>query len=64
MTDRLTPGAIGALIGVAAGLLWHWLEWHLFLVFALALVGFAVGKLLESDELRERIRDFFSALYR
>jgi predicted MFS family arabinose efflux permease len=55
---------VGALIGVAIGLLWHWLRAELFLVIGLAVVGFVIGKLLESDEIRERIRDLFSSLYR
>lgn len=64
MIDRLTPSVVGALIGVVLGLLWHWLREELFLVVGLALVGFVVGKLLESEEIRERIRDLFSSLYR
>ncbi|MCI2429284.1 hypothetical protein LM602_02700 [Candidatus Acetothermia bacterium] len=64
MIDRLTPSVVGALIGVAIGLLWHWLRAELFLVIGLAVVGFVIGKLLESDEIRERIRDLFSSLYR
>ncbi|MCS6935981.1 MAG: hypothetical protein NZ610_04970 [Candidatus Bipolaricaulota bacterium] len=64
MIDRLTPSVVGAAIGVAVGLLWHWLREELFLVIGLALVGFLVGKLLESEEIRERIRDLFSSLYR
>ncbi|MCS6903039.1 MAG: hypothetical protein NZO41_02030 [Candidatus Bipolaricaulota bacterium] len=64
MIDRLTPSVVGAAIGVATGLLWHWLRAELFLVIGLALVGFLVGKLLESEEIRERIRDLFSSFYR
>lgn len=62
--ERLTPSAVGALIGVGAGLLWHWLRWELFLILGLAIVGFFMGKLFESEEVRDRVRDLFSSLYR
>ena len=61
---RLSPGALGALLGVLVGLLWIWLNVKLFLLLFLAGVGFAIGKLVESEELRERVRDLFSFFYR
>lgn len=61
---RLAPSVLGALIGMLVGLLWVWLETKLFLILFLAAVGFGVGKLLESEELLERIRELFSSFYR
>ncbi len=61
---RLSPGAVGALIGVLIGLLWIWLGVRLFLILFLAVLGFAIGKLFESEELRERVRELFSFFYR
>lgn len=61
---RLSPGTLGALLGVLVGLLWIWLGVRLFLILFLAAVGFAIGKLFESEELRERIRELFSFFYR
>jgi len=61
---RLSPGAVGALVGTLIGLLWIWLGVRLFLILFLAVVGFAIGKLFESEELRERVRELFSFFYR
>lgn len=61
---RLSLGALGALCGVIIGLLWIWLGLRLFLIVFLAGLGFAIGKLFESEELRERVRELFSFFYR
>lgn len=61
---RLSPSALGALLGVLVGLVWIWLNVKLFLLLILAGVGFAIGKLFESEELRERVRELFSFFYR
>lgn len=61
---RLSPSALGALLGVLIGLLWIWLNVKLFLLLILAGVGFVIGKLFESEELRERVRELFSFFYR
>lgn len=61
---RLSPSALGTIVGVVVGLLWIWLGVQLFLILFLAGLGFAIGKLFESEELRERMRDLFSFFYR
>jgi hypothetical protein len=61
---RLSPSALGAIVGVVAGLVWIWLGVKLFLLLFLAGLGFAIGKLFESEELRERVRELFSFFYR
>ncbi|MCX8103399.1 MAG: hypothetical protein N3E42_03015 [Candidatus Bipolaricaulota bacterium] len=61
---RLSPSALGAILGVLVGLLWIWLNVQLFLLLLLAGLGFAIGKLFESEELRERVRELFSFFYR
>jgi len=61
---RLSPSALGAIVGVVVGLVWIWLGVQLFLLLFLAGLGFAIGKLLESEELRERVRELFSFFYR
>ncbi|MDW8031530.1 MAG: DUF2273 domain-containing protein [Candidatus Bipolaricaulota bacterium] len=61
---RLSSGTLGAIIGVLVGLLWIWLGVRLFLILFLAILGFAIGKLFESEELRERVRELFSFFYR
>lgn len=61
---RLSPSALGAIIGVLVGVLWVWLGVKLFLILFLAGLGFVIGKLFESEELRERVRDLLSFFYR
>ncbi len=61
---RLSPSALGAIVGVVVGLVWIWLDVKLFLLLFLAGLGFAIGKLFESEELRERVRELFSFFYR
>ncbi len=61
---RLSPSALGAIVGVLVGVLWVWLGVQLFLIVFLAGVGFVIGKLFESEELRERVRDLLSFFYR
>lgn len=61
---RLSPSALGAIIGVLVGVLWVWLGVQLFLILFLAGLGFVIGKLFESEELRERVRDLLSFFYR
>ncbi len=61
---RLSPSVLGAIVGVLVGLLWIWLGVRLFLILFLAMLGFAIGKLFESEELRERVRELFFFFYR
>lgn len=61
---RLSPSVLGAIVGVLVGLLWIWLGVRLLLIVFLAALGFALGKLFESEELRERVRELFFFFYR
>lgn len=61
---RLSPSVLGAIVGVLVGLVWIWLGVKVFLLIFLAGLGFAIGKLFESEELRERVRELFSFFYR
>ncbi len=61
---RVSPSTLGMIAGIVVGLLWIWLGVQLFLVLFLAGLGFAIGKVFESEELRERMRDLFSFFYR
>lgn len=61
---RLSPSVLGAIVGVLVGLLWIWLGVRLLLILFLAGLGFAIGKLFESEELRERVRELFFFFYR
>lgn len=61
---RLSPSVLGAMVGVLTGLLWIWFGVKLFLILFLAVLGFVIGKLFESEELRERVRELFSFFYR
>lgn len=61
---RLSPSALGAILGALVGLVWIWLNVGLFLLLFLAGLGFAIGKLFESEELRDRVRELFSFFYR
>lgn len=61
---RVSPSALGTIVGVVVGLLWIWLGVQLFLILFLAGLGFVIGKLFESEELRERVRELFSFFYR
>lgn len=61
---RLSPSALGAILGALVGLVWIWLNVQLFLLLFLAGLGFAIGKLFESEELRDRVRELFSFFYR
>jgi hypothetical protein len=61
---RWTPSVLGAIFGVLVGILWVWLGVQLFLILFLAGLGFVMGKLFESEELRDRLRDLLSFFYR
>lgn len=61
---RVSPSALGAIVGAIVGLLWIWFGVQLFLILFLTGLGFAIGKVLESEEFRERMRDLFSFFYR
>ncbi|HED04333.1 MAG TPA: hypothetical protein ENI60_06165 [Candidatus Fraserbacteria bacterium] len=58
---KLSPAVLGGLIAMALGLVGLFLGWgKLFILLALGLLGYGVGKLLESGELRDKLREIFS----
>jgi predicted PurR-regulated permease PerM len=59
---RISPGVIGAFIGMGICLLWLIFHWGLFLLIFATLIGYLVGKLFESEEVREKLRDLFEAM--
>lgn len=64
MTD-LSRAWIGALLGGLIGLLWVWLSFSgMLLVVALAVIGAVLGQLLESEELRTKLRELSDVVFR
>ena len=61
---RMSPGLVGAFIGGLFGFLWVLFDWKIFLIFLFMLIGYFIGKLLESEELRDKLRDLFEAISR
>ncbi len=60
----LSPAAWGALIGFLVGVMLLVIPLSKVLLVAfLAFVGYAIGRLIESEELRGRIRELFSLLF-
>lgn len=64
MTD-LSRAWIGALLGGLIGLLWVWKSFSgMLLVVALAVIGAVLGQLLESEELRTKLRELSDVVFR
>jgi hypothetical protein len=61
---RISPGLLGAAAGGLFGYLWITYEWRVFLLFLFIGIGYVGGKLFESEELREKLRDLFEAIIR
>ncbi len=62
---NLSRAWIGALLGGLVGLLWVWLSFSgMLLVLALAVIGAILGQLLESDELRTKLRELSDVVLR
>lgn len=62
---NLSRAWIGALLGGLVGLLWVWLSFSgMLLVLALAVIGAVLGQLLESDELRAKLRELSDVVFR
>jgi len=55
---------MGACLGTLLCLLWLVFDWKFLWLFVFALLGYLVGKLFESEELREKLRDLFEAISR
>jgi len=66
MPSKISPAIWGSLIAVLLGLLILYPEFifRLLVLAALAIVGYAVGKLLESSERRARLRELFGEFFR
>lgn len=62
---NLSRAWMGALVGGFLGLLWVWLSFSgMLLVLALAVIGAILGQLLESDELRAKLRELSDVVLR
>ncbi|MFB6285414.1 MAG: DUF2273 domain-containing protein [Candidatus Bipolaricaulia bacterium] len=62
---NLSRAWTGALLGGLVGLLWVWLSFSgMLLVLALAVIGAVLGQLLESDELRAKLRELSDVVFR
>lgn len=62
---KLTPAAVGALLGGIVGLLLLFIPFpQLLLILLFAALGYAIGKLVESEELRAKMRDFFALFFK
>ncbi len=48
--------------GGAFGFLWIIFEWKTFLLLLFILIGYLIGKVFDSEEVREKLRDLFEAL--
>lgn len=61
----VSPARWGAILGFSLGILLTLIPVsQVLLIVLLVLLGYLVGKLLESEELRNRVRDMFSLLFR
>ncbi len=61
----LTPAGWGALLGLSLGILLVFIPFGKVLLIALlVLTGYLIGKILESEQFRSRIREMFSLLFR
>jgi len=56
--DRLSPAILGGILGGAVGLLI--LFPRLWVLMVLMALGYLAGKVMESEELRAKIREIFS----
>jgi hypothetical protein len=66
MANKSSPAIWSSLIAVLLGLLAFYptFIFRLLILALLAVVGYAIGKLLESSERRARLRELFSELFR
>ena len=63
--NRLNPSLVGIILGAFIGILLVWIGFSKLLIIAfLMLIGYTIGKVVESAELRERIKEFLSLLFR
>jgi chromate transport protein ChrA len=63
--NSLSPALWGAILGLSIGILLVLIPVSkVLLIVLLVVVGYWLGKLMESEELRNRLRRFFSLLFR
>lgn len=63
--NRLSPSLLGVILGGFIGVLLVWIGFLKLLIIALLmLLGYAIGKVIESEELRARIKELISLLFR
>lgn len=63
--NRLSPSLLGILLGAFIGVLLVWIGFlKLLIIVLLMLVGYAIGKVIESEEFRGRIKELLSLLFR
>jgi len=56
---------LGIILGAFIGVLLVWIGFVKLLIIALLmLLGYAIGKVIESEELRARVKEFISLLFR
>lgn len=62
---KLSRAWIGALLGGLLGLFWLWFSFSgMLLILALGAMGAGVGQLLESEELRTKLRELTDIVLR
>jgi hypothetical protein len=61
---RVGPGILGAFLGALTVFLWLIFDWKILFLPLGALLGYLIGKLFESEELREKVRDLVDSLIR
>lgn len=59
--NRPSLAVLGGVLGAAVGLMI--LLPRVWVVIVLMILGFSIGKLMESEELRSKIRELFSLLF-
>ncbi len=63
--NRLSPSLLGIILGAFIGVLLVWIGFLKLLIIALLmLLGYAIGKVIESEELRARIKELILLLFR
>jgi len=63
--NSLSPAIWGAILGFSLGILLILIPvGKVLLIVVLVLVGYLLGKFMESEELRNRLRQLFSLLFR
>lgn len=63
--NRPNPSLLGIILGAFIGVLLIWIGFlKLLIITLLMLLGYVIGRVVESEELRGRIKEFLSLLFR